>query len=1096
MPDLVWRKKKSHSSLSPASKLFASEVKREAIFRSVTCAVMLSIASEAWADATRPDGSISFNIPQQRADISLTEFAEQANITLIFPFAAATEVTANALIGTYTAQEALQVLLANTTLVVRIGDDGQLSISGGELTGDTDSMDKKNKLSSAILGVLSTVAASQALGQEPIVEEVLVTGIRGSLQRSMDVKRDNIGVVDAISAEDIGKFPDTNLAESLQRISGVSIDRSGGEGQLITVRGFGPEFNAVLLNGRQVATENTSRAFSFDTVASELVSGLEVYKTSRATMQSGGIGSTINVKTARPFDSVGLNVAGSVKGIYDENSEKTGPQASVLVSNTFADDTLGALLSLSYQQRDTRLDRAQIDGWLENVGIPVEELNGGMGVPEGTTVFIPRNYNYIVNFEERERTNASLVLQFAPNEDLTLTTDFVYSDFDIQSWAPAYGNWFTGPNTTDVITDENGTVIDISQEVGLATDLQIKRFDRLTETSLIGLNADWDVNSNLNMAFDFSYSQAEREPNNGYEDALSIVGYANRARFINDGADLPYFTEFTEANPNIYSGQQEIEKVAYLDPSDDNYEAPDGVGDFWDPNNTKPHVQILRGWAVDDEVTQFKIDGAWNEDSSNGFVAAKFGMQFSNETKDMQRWENEDGVHATIAGYPDIPPISNDMQWLFDAGSDFLSDASGSGRMPTSWLIHDDVALQNYLEQYYVDNFDAVVENQNLTDPAPILNYDARRLNDSFEVTEETLAFYLELDFAGELAGLPVTATAGVRIEETDTEVSGTESTVLSLAAVDATEMKVNYGDANPISEKDSYGNILPSMSASMALTDDMLVRVAASKTLTRPTLFSLVPITSITTSRQGGDFTTSSGNAQLQPFSSENFDLSWEWYYGDASYMSVGYFAKEVSNFIVNVQQDITIETPTGTLTDPTTGTNNPDPDPEDEIAVFTDTYPTNGETASVDGLEFAVQHTFWESGFGAIFNATLVDSNAELNPADINQTFALTGLSDSFNLVGFYDKDGIQFRLAYNWRDQFVQDLTQTQGNGPTLVEAYSQLDLSASYDLNDKITVFLEGINLTGEYLHKRGRYDNHLLLMEDSGTRWALGVRASF
>jgi TonB-dependent receptor len=131
--------------------------------------------------------------------------------------------------------------------------------------------------------------------------------------------------------------------------------------------------------------------------------------------------------------------------------------------------------------------------------------------------------------------------------------------------------------------------------------------------------------------------------------------------------------------------------------------------------------------------------------------------------------------------------------------------------------------------------------------------------------------------------------------------------------------MKVNYGDANPISEKDSYGNILPSMSASMELTDDMLVRVAASKTLTRPTLFSLVPITSITTSRQGGDFTTSSGNAQLQPFSSENFDLSWEWYYGDASYMSVGYFAKEVSNFIVNVQQDITIETPTGTLTAPT---------------------------------------------------------------------------------------------------------------------------------------------------------------------------------
>lgn len=1066
------------------------------MFRSVACAAILCLSADVWADAIRPDVSISFNIPQQRADASLTAFAEQANITLIFPFDAARGVMANELVGDYTARQALEILLANTSLVVHLGEDGQLSIGRSELTEDTDSVEKKNKLSSAIIGVLSTVAAQQALAQQKVVEEVLVTGIRGSLQRSMDVKRDSIGVVDAISAEDIGKFPDTNLAESLQRISGVSIDRSGGEGQLITVRGFGPEFNAVLLNGRQVATENTSRAFSFDTVASELVSGLQVHKTSTATMQSGGIGSTINVKTARPFDSVGLNVAGSIKGIYDENSEKTGPQASVLVSNTFADDKFGALLSLSYQQRDTRLDRAQIDGWLENVGIPVEEINGGAGVPEGTTVFIPRNYNFIVNYEDRERTNGSLVLQFAPNDALTLTTDFVYSDFDIESWAPAYGNWFTGPNTTDVITDENGTVIDISQEVGLATDLQIKRFDRLTETSLFGLNADWDVNSNLNMAFDFSYSQAEREPNNGYEDALSILGYANRARFINDGADLPYFTEFTEANPNIYSGQQEIEGVAYLDPSDPDYEAPDGVGDFLDPNNLKPHVQILRGWAVDDEVTQFKIDGTWNGGSSSGLVAAKFGMQFSNETKDMQLWENEDGVHATIAGYPDIPPITNDMVRIFDAGSDFLSDASGSGRMPTSWLIHDDVALQAYLEQYYLDNFDAVVANQKLKDPAPVLNYDARRSNDSFEVTEETLAFYLELDFAGELAGFPITATAGARIEDTDTEVSGTQNTVLSLQAVDATEMKVNYGDADPISEKDSYGNILPNLNASLELTDDMLVRVAASVTLTRPTLFSLAPITSITTSRQGGDLTTSSGNAKLQPFTSENFDLSWEWYYGEASYVSVGYFAKEVSNFIVNAQQDITIETPTGTLTDPTTGTNNPDPDTEDEIAVFTDTYPTNGETASVDGLEFAVQHTFGESGFGTIFNATLVDSNAELNPADTTQVFALTGLSDSFNLVGFYDKNGIQFRLAYNWRDQFVQDLTQTQGNGPTLVEAYSQLDMSASYDLTDEVTVFVEGINLTGEYLHKRGRYDNHLLLMEDSGTRWALGVRASF
>jgi len=1084
MPDLLWRKNKSHSSSSSASPVFAGGVTKEAIFQSVGCAAILGLSVAVWADAGQPGGSISFNIPQQRADVSLTEFAEQANITLIFPFDVAREVMANELVGDYTAQQALQVLLADTSLLVRVDDEGQLSISSGEQTGDIDSVDKKNKLSSAILGVLSSVAASQALSQEPI-EEVLVTGIRGSLQRSMDVKRDSIGVVDAISAEDIGKFPDTNLAESLQRISGVSIDRSGGEGQLITVRGFGPEFNAVLLNGRQLATENLSRAFSFDTVASELVSGLEVHKTSSATTQSGGIGSTVNVKTARPFDNYGFKVAGSIKGVYDENSEKTGPQGSVLVSNTFNDGKFGALLSLSYQSRDARLDRAEIDGWLENVGIPAEELNNGAGVPEGTTVFIPRNYNFIVSFEERKRTNGSLVLQFAPTDKLTLSGDFVYSDFDVETVAPAYGNWFTGSNVTDVVTDANGTVIDVSQEVGLATDLQIKKFDRLTETSLIGLNADWDLTDQLNLSFDFSHSAAEREPNNGGEDFLSIVGYANRVRFISDGADLPYFVNFTEANPNIYSGQQELDKTAYLDPSDPNYEPPDGVSDFLDKANTRAHVQLRRGWAVEDEVNQFRLDGRWEEGASSGLVAAKFGMQYSEQTKALEDWSNETGVHCTYCGYPDLPDIPDSMQWVFDAGSDFLGDASGSGRMPTQWLTHDAEQLIRFLEQYHFDSTGETV------------SYDAIKRGNSFEVSEDTLAFYTEVDFAGQLASRPITATAGVRLENTRTEVDGTEAPITGLTILDQTEMQTLYGAANAISEKHSYGVILPNMNISMEITDNILVRIAGSKTLTRPTLEYLAPVTVITTTRQGGDFRSTSGNAMLKPFSSENFDLSWEWYYDDVSYVSVGYFTKEVSNFIVNVQEEVTFTLPDGSpLTDPTTGTDPDEADAADGEAVFVNTIPINGETASVEGVEFSVQHSFGDTGFGVIFNATMVDSNAELDPSNINQVFALTGLSDSMNLVGFYEKDKVQVRLAYNYRDQFVQKLTQVQGNGPTIVEDYSQLDLSAHYDITDAVSVFIEGINLTGEYLHKRGRYDNHLLQMEDSGTRWALGVRASF
>jgi TonB-dependent receptor len=255
-------------------------------------------------------------------------------------------------------------------------------------------------------------------------------------------------------------------------------------------------------------------------------------------------------------------------------------------------------------------------------------------------------------------------------------------------------------------------------------------------------------------------------------------------------------------------------------------------------------------------------------------------------------------------------------------------------------------------------------------------------------------------------------------------------------------------------------------------------------------------PVTVIGTTRQGGNLTSSSGNPELQPFTSDNLDLSLEWYYADASYLSAGYFRKNVANFIINTTEELTFKLASGgLLTDPSTGSDVDNPDAADDTAVFTNTLPNNSESAIVDGWEIALQHTF-DSGFGVIANATLVDSNADLDEADISQVFALTGLSDSYNLVGFYENGPLQVRLAYNWRDSFVQSLTQSNGDGVTIVEQYAQVDASGSYDINDNISIFFEGINLTEEYVHKRGRFANQLLLVEDSGRRFAFGVRGSF
>ena len=968
-------------------------------------------------------------------------------------------------------------------------------------------MYRKTKLACSVAAVLaSAISANSAFAQEAQpnndVEVIEVSGIRSSVAKSMDVKRSSAGVVDAISAEDIGDFPDTNLAESLQRITGVSIDRSGGEGQLITVRGFGPQFNTVLVNGRQMASENDSRAFSFDTIASELVSSLDVHKTSTATMQSGGVGSTININTARPFALNGFKMAGSVKGVYDENSEETTPQFSGLISNTFNDDTFGVLLAISHQERETRLNQAQMDGWLENVGVPNPVTQSG----EAWTgnVFSPRNYDHKVTFEERTRTNANLVFQYAPNDKLVVTADALYSDFDVESEATSYGHWFTAPNIQGVgddgslfdengnrrspTVDANGTIVDLYQEVGLATDMHAKTFDRLTDTYAIGLNFDYQYSDNLNLSFDLSHSEAEREANNGGGDQLSLIGYANRVRFQVDDNILPVASMFASPNGNIYSGQQELDGAIVTGP--DGFPiynpalTPDGVSNHLDEANSRAHVMLRRGWAVEDEVSQLRFDGEYVTDGS-GLTEIRFGTQYSTETKSLTRWDNEGvGIHCTYCGYPDLPEIPAGSQYVFDAGSDFLSDVSGSGRMPTSWLAHDGEANFAFLESYYQS-----VNGESIS-------FDAVRRNNSFEVEEDILSTYVEFDFEGEVADMFLSATAGVRYEMTDVTVNGTQAPITGLTILDQTEMLAGFGDAQSIATESDYDVLLPNFSVRLEITDDLIARFAASSTITRPTLNSMSPVTVITTTRQGGDLTSTSGNPALEPFKSDNLDLSLEYYYDEASYASIGYFRKLVSNFIVNSQEDKTFELVDGSLlTDPSTGANTSAPDAGDEVAVFTNTLPNNGEDATVDGFELAIQHTF-DNGFGVLANGTIVDSDAELDPFDINQVFALTGLSDSYNLVAFYETDDYQIRLAYNWRDEFVQSLTQGQGDGPTIVESYQQLDISGSYSVTDNVEIFFEGINLTEEFVHKRGRFSNHLLLVEDSGRRWALGVRGNF
>lgn len=929
-------------------------------------------------------------------------------------------------------------------------------------------MNKKNGLAIAIAGVVSGLLSVQVGAQESATteEQILVTGIRGSLQRAMDIKRDASGVVDSISAEDIGKFPDQNVAESLQRIPGVSIDRSGGEGQRITVRGFGPEFNAVLINGRTMATENEERDFSFDTLASELISGTDVYKTYSARMVDGGIGATVNVKTARPLDYDGFKSMVSVKGLYENKSGETTPQLAGLISSTFADGKVGVLLSASHQERNARVDELSYRGFRN--GINLSEIGG----PENA--FIQQTNSLVVDFQERTRTGGTGVLQIAPSDALTFTADVIYSDFNVKSDAASIGHWVWdfNPNLLEeqglepsrvLAWDENNTVTSFEQSTRGSTDLVARSFNRPTETLGTGLNIDWDVNDSLNLTLDISQSEAKSK--NGGNDMFAVIGFSN--------------DRVTQTNNGSYI---EVGGVPEIDPS-----------------GGRAHIATRQGLSINDDVSEIKFDVNWNLDT--GVVkAAKFGIASHERTKSRNNIRTDPAVACLYCGYP----IGVPSTLLSDYSVSGFMSGEGVSNVPTSWLEIDGEAYFDFLE-----TSEAATANDIARDtpenPRPVGTtqailddlggFDALRQPDSFSVEDKIFSSYVEFDFGGEMGGLPWAAEVGVRYSETEMTAKGQQDALIALNEIplDPTLLQpILTGDVVPIEAENDYTNILPTANFRLNITDDLVARAAYSQTVTRPTFRNLAPQTSYDVLSPGG-LRASSGNPTLDPFESTNIDLGLDWYFGEASYVSATYFSKSVDNFIVSGIRQAAIQNPeTGQDIQPSDGSS-----PIWDIAGVVN----SPDQLSVDGLEFAYQQTFDMlpgplSGLGLMLNMTMVDSNKEIDVNNLTESFALTGLGDSRNIVLFYEYGPVQFRFAQNQRDQFLQTLRNGTGGDPIYVEDYSQIDMSASYDINDSVTVFFEGVNLTDETVRQRGRFANHIVSIVDTGSRYSFGVRANF
>lgn len=1057
---------------------------------------------------------------------------------------------------------------------------------------------KQTKLAYAVSTALaSTLFGGNALAQDNnngAMEEVVVSGIRGSLERAMDLKRDAVGVVDAISAEDIGKFPDTNLAESLQRISGVSIDRRNGEGAQVTIRGFQGGDNLVLLNGRVMPTADNfgggsgaggtfgapTRSFNFANLASEAVSGLEVYKTSRASITSGGIGGTINIKTTRPLDNPGFQATVGGKVVHD-TSNRVGddwtPEVSGLVSWTDDAEKLGVSLTAIYQERDSGAAGAALNDW-NIVAWPgvAGSTNPGISFAPGAVVENepaigqlygrPNDVRLSYSDRHRERTNAQLTVQFRPQDNLTLTGDYTYAENMLEEQRGEQTFWFANGNSASFVRFDDGAVpTPIIYEEGSLSQKDNgyeQQYRQQTNTlKSLGFNAEWQVNDQFTLSFDAHDSSMDSLPTGpgggSGEIAISVAAPVHASQRGDFSGDIP--TVFTTVNDCIQ--RTDADNNLLFDENGDPVTNGDCSGDF---SLGDFGSQVGRIWTSGQttDLNQVRVDGSFQfEDNS------RFDFGIDSRSTETRSWQSNRFMTFGNWGVSDPGVfVGTGLIEEFNLGQQF--DDYGFMSDPTRQQQFGIRGDARDIMQFLVDratNFDppgaATFPYQDPAAVNPAYAYRIPEQRDTDNLIEEDVtALYFQFGLDGEVGGMPTHLLAGLRYEDTDVKSTSYLRVPQYLRWEDNNDFQLRQSDTiSPVTVNADYDNMLPSFDFDINFRDDLKGRFSYSKSISRAPYSQMSASVSgfgaVGATLNGNTPTANAANPSLIPLESDNVDISLEWYYNDSSYVSVGLFEKRVSNFIGNEQVDANwfgirdqtngprveaakealddlgvlvndtslfvmtavLEHPeqypdgaadfvtdaSGTLVDPAFAVTVATaydiiPNADDPLMVFSTTTPVNNKEAKFSGAEFAVQHFFGDTGFGLQANYTVVNSDTSFNDLGdptLSQ-FALTGLSDTANLVGIYENDNFQVRLAYNWRDKFLSQTNRGNSNNPTYVDEYEQVDLSVSYNVTDALTVSFEGINLTGEDNRQYGRSERQLWFLEDQEPRYQIGARYTF
>ncbi len=895
---------------------------------------------------------------------------------------------------------------------------------------------KKGALASSIALILAGGTAPMVMAAEEAadkdIEVIQVTGIRGSLKENINAKRFSDSIVDVITAEDIGKFPDKNVAESLSRITGVGVSREFGEGEKITIRGSGPTKNRTLLNGQNVATadwfilDNPSRGFNFTLLPSSLVKGLEVYKTSQASIDEGSIGGTIVMKTRRPLELDANTINFSAQGQYSETSGKTDPQLDGLYSWKNEDENLGFLVSLTKQDRTVQREGVEVLGWT-----PADA--NGMRAPKdiGNPIFT----------QDRERTTLFTSLQYAPTDNLDFTLNILDSKMDANN---ANSNLLMRvQNNLDTLTNTSAVGNDVYAGT-LAADgsyeWDLINRESSTETASYDLDVNYEgetytlhaqIGSTSAKGGTYNEASWSYVPNvsgaeSGYSFDLSGTPQLNPGVSPTDGSKWRQNWTWGGNKPTT---------------DDENYAQLDLTFDV----EYGPFSSVKTGFKYrDHDRTQAQQAYSWHAPGTRdsfagwgGYLGYIFEQCPTLDTCD-QTTGTHDVADNVISGSA-VTQLAGNRDHLMELAFDGEADYAMSDNLAGIW-----------------------------------------------DINETILALYVQGDFSGD----DYRGNVGLRYVSTDQTSSSFNFSNDSwgLNTVDSKSGNVPVDWLTPSflewgTEKHSYSEMLPSFNITFDTAEDQVVRFGAARVMARANFSDLAPIESI--GDLGGEFPIGkSGNPEFKPQIADQFDVAWEWYFDDASLLSVTYFYKDIQSYRSSetYEKDFQRQYLDG------------DGNEVQEWVTVTLEQPTNGLGGSTDGIEVGYQQAFGNFGIAANYTYTHAVSDQKRDES-VAGSALVEGASDHmFNMTAFYENETFGARVMYNYRTEWYKGVSWT--GAELWNEEYGQLDFSSSYNVTENVSLAFDVVNILDEEVVEFDGQSSRLMSIYQNGRRVVLGVNVKF